>query len=218
MLLINLKYLLVHLCAGVSEKNYDHNCNLIEKDFGTSTFLWILRCLSEHLLNRTLPSDCFWYTLLFYFFWNSCYINHIPLLSGWVIYEPSGIAWLWNNSFALPEKPYFPSPRISWKPQKAQVNIIFPSTFWLKKDLISHRRKVQNKNFSVTSKYYLCINFFGTKKDPISHSQKDQNKTFSVISKYHISINFLAQKYHIFYLQKSQNKNFLVISKHDIPC
>ena len=30
------------------------------------------------------------------------------------------------------EKPYFPSPGVLWKPQKDQVNIIFPSTFWIK--------------------------------------------------------------------------------------
>ena len=33
----------------------------------------------------------------------------------------------------LHEKPYFPGPGISWKAQKDQVNIIFPSAFWLKK-------------------------------------------------------------------------------------
>ena len=33
----------------------------------------------------------------------------------------------------LREKPYFPSPGISQKAKKDQVNIIFPSTFWLKK-------------------------------------------------------------------------------------
>ena len=33
------------------------------------------------------------------------------------------------------EKPYFPSPEKSWKTQKDQVTIIFPSTFWLKKGL-----------------------------------------------------------------------------------
>ena len=31
----------------------------------------------------------------------------------------------------LHEKPHFPSPGISWKAKKNQVNIIFPSTFWL---------------------------------------------------------------------------------------
>ena len=34
---------------------------------------------------------------------------------------------------ALREKPYFPRSGISWKDKKDQVNIIFPSTFWLKK-------------------------------------------------------------------------------------
>ena len=38
-----------------------------------------------------------------------------------------------NGCKSLHEKPYFPSPGISWKAQKDQVNIIFPSTFWLKK-------------------------------------------------------------------------------------
>ena len=71
----------------------------------------------------------------------------------------------------LHEKPYFPGPGISWKTQKKQVDIIFTSSFWLKKDRILHHRKVQNKNFSVA-----------------------QNKNFSVISKYHLSINFLSQK------------------------
>ena len=34
---------------------------------------------------------------------------------------------------SLHEKPYFPSPGISWKAQKYHGNVIFPSTFWLKK-------------------------------------------------------------------------------------
>ena len=40
---------------------------------------------------------------------------------------------LFNTSLALHEKPYFPSPGISWKARKDHVNIIFPSTFWLNK-------------------------------------------------------------------------------------
>ena len=118
----------------------------------------------------------------------------------------------------LREKPYFPCPGISWKAQKDQVSIIFPSTFWLKKRPYFPSPKSSNKNFSVISKYHLSINFLAQKKGRISHSRKDQNNNFSVISKYHISINFLAQKYHIFHLQKFQNKNFSVIGKDDIPC
>lgn len=36
------------------------------------------------------------------------------------------------------EKPNFLSPVMSWKAQKGQVNIIFPSNLWLIKDLICH--------------------------------------------------------------------------------
>ena len=78
------------------------------------------------------------------------------------------------------EKPYFPGPGISWKAQKDQVNITFTSTFWLKKDRISHHRKDQNKNFLVA-----------------------QHKNISVISKYHLSINFLPQKRPHFLPRKS---------------
>ena len=82
--------------------------------------------------------------------------------------------------FALHEKPYFPGSGISWKAQKDQVNIIFASAFWLKKDRISYHRKVENKNFSAA-----------------------QNKNFSVISKYYLSINFLPQKRLYFTFPKS---------------
>ena len=101
-----------------------------------------------------------------------------------------------NDSFpyTLHEKPYFPSPRISWKAQKDQVNIIFPSTFWLKKDRIFHHRKVQNKNFSVISKYHLFHQLLDSKRGRVYHHRKVQNKNFSVISKYHLYTNFVAQK------------------------
>ena len=65
-----------------------------------------------------------------------------------------------NFSLDTDEKPYFPSPAMSWKAKKTKVNIIFPSTFWLKKtNRFFHLRKVQNKNISVISKYHLSINF-----------------------------------------------------------
>ena len=57
----------------------------------------------------------------------------------------------------LHEKPFFLAPGISWKSQKDQASITFPSTFWLKKDRISHLRKVKNKNFPVISKYHPSI-------------------------------------------------------------
>ena len=78
----------------------------------------------------------------------------------------------------LREKPYFPGPGISKKAQKDHVNIIFPLTFWLKKDRISHHRKVQNKNFSVTSKYHLSINFLTQKKTVFPITEKFKTRTF----------------------------------------
>ena len=53
-----------------------------------------------------------------------------------------------SKQISLHEELYFPSPGISWKIQKDQVNIIFPWTFSLRKGRIFHLRKVQNKNFS----------------------------------------------------------------------
>ena len=79
----------------------------------------------------------------------------------------------------LMQKPYFPSPGISWKAQKDQVNIIFLSTFWLKKDRISHSWKDQNKNFSVISKYHLCIIFFDSKKAVLLIPEKIKTELFS---------------------------------------
>ena len=49
--------------------------------------------------------------------------------------------------FTLHEKLYFPSPGISWKTQKDQVNIIFLSTFWLKKELLPTSEKFKTKTF-----------------------------------------------------------------------
>ena len=85
---------------------------------------------------------------------------------------------------SLHEKPYFPSPGISWKAKKDHVNIIFLPTFWMKKDRISHHRKVQNKNFSVISKYYLFHQLRDLKNDRIFGHRKVQNKNFLVISKH----------------------------------
>ena len=153
-----------------------------------------------------------------------------------------------RSHLSLHEKPYFPSPGISCKAKKYQVNTIFPSTFWLKKDRISHHRKVRNKNFSVTTKYHLSINVL-TQKRPYFPSPKCSKQELSVTGKYYLSIRFLAQKKVVFPIyekiktrtfQKSVNnifpsiywrknttffiskkfkkRKFLVISKHDIPC
>ena len=115
------------------------------------------------------------------------------------------------------KKPYFQSPGISWKAQKDQVIIIFYQGFGSKKDRISHLRKVQNKNFSVISKYHLSSTFW-LKKDRVSHLRNVQNKNFSVISKYHFSSTFWLKKDRISHLRKFENKNLSLITEHGIQC
>ena len=83
-----------------------------------------------------------------------------------------------TKPIALHEEPCFLSPGISWKAQKDQVNIIFPSTFWLKKDHISHHRKFQNKKFLVFNKYHLSINFLAQKKTIFPIFEKFKTRTF----------------------------------------
>ena len=78
----------------------------------------------------------------------------------------------------------------------------FHQLFGWKKYRISHHRKVQNKNFSVTSKNHLSINFLTLKKDHISNHRKIQNKNFPVISKHHISVNGLSQEKIVFPISK----------------
>ena len=89
--------------------------------------------------------------------------------------EEGSISW----QEALHKKPYFPGPGILWEGKKDQVNIIFPSTFWLKKDCISYQQKVQNKNFSVISKYHLSINFLAQNKTVFPIPEKFKKKLFS---------------------------------------
>ena len=75
--------------------------------------------------------------------------------------------------FTLHEKP-----GISWKAKKDQVNIIFLSNVWLKKDHISHHQKVQRRNFSVISKYHFSIYFSVQKKTVLHISEKIKLRTF----------------------------------------
>ena len=79
---------------------------------------------------------------------------------------------------ALHKKQDFPSPGISWKAQKYQVNIIFPSTFDSKKNGVSHLQKVQNKNFSVINKYHILVNFLTQKKTIFPISENFKTRTF----------------------------------------
>ena len=93
-----------------------------------------------------------------YFYSHENIISYgIPLLARFFI----------SHYQALCEKPYFPSPGISWRAQKDQVNII------------SHHRKVQNKDFSVTSKYHLSINFLTQKRPCFPSSKSSKQGLFS---------------------------------------
>ena len=84
-----------------------------------------------------------------------------------------------SSIYSLHEKPYFPSPGISWKAQKDQVNIIFPSTFWFKKYPISHLQKVQSENFSVISNYHFSINFLAQKRPHFPSPDSSKQDLFS---------------------------------------
>ena len=102
------------------------------------------------------------------------------------------------TAHTLREKPYFPSPTISWKAQKDQVNIIFSSIFWLKKRpyFPSPRRSKQELHINqYISSFHQLLD---SKKDRISHHRKVQNKNFSIISKYYLAVNVLAQKKTVF--------------------
>lgn len=57
------------------------------------------------------------------------------------------------------------------------LNTIFQSTFYLKKDRISHLPKVQNKNFSLISKRQIFIKFLAQKRLYFL-SPKSQKKNF----------------------------------------
>ena len=76
------------------------------------------------------------------------------------------------------KKPYFRSPAISWKAQKDHVNIIFPSTFWLKKrphfpSLKSSKQELFS-NQEISSFHQL----FRSKKTVFSISEKFKTRTF----------------------------------------
>ena len=47
---------------------------------------------------------------------------------------------------ALREKPYLPGPGMSWKTQKDEANVIFSSTFWLKKNAFPIAEKLKTSN------------------------------------------------------------------------
>ena len=72
---------------------------------------------------------------------------------------------------------------------------------WIE-DRISHSQKLQNKNFLVSSKYHLSINFLAQQR-PCFSFPKGSNNNFSVISKYHIPLNFLTKRNPAFSISKT---------------
>ena len=90
-------------------------------------------------------------------------------------------------------KTIFTKPWNIWKAQKGQVNIIFPSTFWLEKRPYFLSPKSSKQELLCIHQISSFINFSAQKR-PHFPSRKSSKKDFSSISKYHISIIFLAQK------------------------
>ena len=83
-------------------------------------------------------------------------------------------------NFLAEKKAVFPiTEKLNTRTSQQRVNIIFPSTFWLKKDRISHFRKDQNKNFSVISKYHLSSNFLAQKRPYFSLPKRPKQERFS---------------------------------------
>ena len=82
-------------------------------------------------------------------------------------------------NFLAEKKTIFPITEM-FKARTSQqlVNIVFPSTSWLKKDRISNHRKVQNKNFPVISKYHISVNFLAPEKTVFPISEKAKARPF----------------------------------------
>ena len=83
-------------------------------------------------------------------------------------------------NFLAEKKAVFPiTEKFKTRTSQQPVNIIFPSTFWLKKARISHSRKDQNKNFSVVSKYHLSSNFLAQKRPYFPFPKRPKQELFS---------------------------------------
>ena len=82
-------------------------------------------------------------------------------------------------NFLAEKKIIFPiTEKFKTRTSREPVNIIYPSTSWLKKDRISHHQKVQNKSFSVISKYYLFQQLLDSKKTIFPITKKFKTITF----------------------------------------
>ena len=83
---------------------------------------------------------------------------------------------------------------------------------------ISHHQKVQNKNFSITSKYHLSINFLTQKKTVISITEKFKTKT----SQWSVNIifpsTFWLKKRRYFPVRRYLSVKMIFHSKENITC
>ena len=77
----------------------------------------------------------------------------------------------------------------------------FHQLFASKKDRISPSRKVQNKNFSVISKYHVSISFFVSwlEKDRIFHPWNIQNKGFLGTNKRYPMLKKISYRFFTFF-------------------
>ena len=81
----------------------------------------------------------------------------------------------------MQEKPYFPGPEISWKAQapKYQVNIIFTSTFWLKKTVFPITEKFKTRTFQEPVNIIFPSTFSLKKRPYFPPPKKTKQELFS---------------------------------------
>ena len=129
-------------------------------------------------------------TFLFWFIESSLSNQESTLICFWIFTIWKALSWK------------FPMAWNSWK------TLSFHQIFGSKEDPTSHLWNVQNKNFSLISKYHLSINFI-TQKWLYFHLLKDQKKNFSVISKHGIPC---YRRYHlIIFWERKDHQSWLLI-------
>ena len=80
---------------------------------------------------------------------------------------------------SLHEKPYLPDLRISWKVQKDKVNIIFTSTFLLKKTAFPITEKFKTRTFQQPINIIFSLTFFSQKRPYFPSPKSSKQELFS---------------------------------------
>ena len=113
----------------------------------------------------------------------------------------------------LDKKPYFPSPGISWKAQKYQVNIIFPSTFLIKRPHFPFPKILKEELFrnhwtwdSMLDKISSYINFFGSKKTLLSISEQLKARTLL----YSVNMVFHAKESILLFFLRTEKSSIII--------